>query len=244
MHTVVLEVCAGLGNRLRAMVSGFCAAEEIGRSLRIVWGLEPSCGASFEQLFENEFPGVIFYKSMPAGTKKTMCLSPADWLAVKDMDAPIVIKSYGQFTENRERFLYWLRQLRPRREIVEATDPIFLLGPVVGIHMRRGDHVKCIANSPTSLFIDAMRRYPKDTVFFVASDSDEDRERLEWQFPGQVRTVAQNLVRDTAAGMVDAMKDFVALSRCSEILGTKGSSFSEMAAAYGDKPLHQLFIKG
>ena len=235
MHTVVVEVCAGLGNRLRAMASGFCVAEELGRPLRIVWPWEPSCGATFDQLFENEFPGVIFYKTMPA-VKKTMCLSPADWAAVKDTDGPIVIKSYGQFTENKERFLYWLRQLRPRPEILAALT-MFSYGPVVGVHMRRGDHVKCIADSPTGLFISAMRRYPSSTLFFVASDLNTDRDILEHLFPGQILTVARTLVRDTAAGMVDAVKDFVALSKCSEILGSKGSSFSDMAAAYGDVPL-------
>jgi hypothetical protein len=33
--------------------------------------------------------------------------------------------------------------------------------------------------------------------------------------------------------MQSALKDFVALSRCSEVLGSKGSSFSELAAVYG-----------
>jgi hypothetical protein len=166
--------------------------------------------------------------------KKTMCLTPADWAAVKDTDGPIVIKSYGQFTENRERFLFWLRQLRARPEILEA---IAIGNGVVGVHMRRGDHMKCIADSPTTLFIDAMRRYPSSTFFFVASDSDADRDTLEQLFPGQILTVARTLVRDTTVGMTDAVKDFVALSRCSEILGSKGSSFSDMAAAYGDVPL-------
>ena len=234
MHTVVLEVCAGLGNRLRAMASGLCVAEELGRPLRIVWPWEPSCGACFDELFDNTFPAwVQFYRNMPV-VKKTMCLTPADWAAVKDTDGPIVIKSYGQFTENRERFLFWLRQLRARPEILEA---IAIGNGVVGVHMRRGDHMKCIADSPTTLFIDAMRRYPSSTFFFVASDSDADRDTLEQLFPGQILTVARTLVRDTTVGMTDAVKDFVALSRCSEILGSKGSSFSDMAAAYGDVPL-------
>jgi hypothetical protein len=221
------------------MASGLCVAEELGRSLRIVWPWEPSCGACFDELFDDTFPDwVQFYRNMPV-VKKTMCLSPADWAAVKDMDAPIVIKSYGQFTENKERFLFWLRQLRPRPEILAAIEPVVKHAPV-GVHMRRGDHVKCIADLPTTFFIDAMRSYPSSTFFFVASDSDSDRDTLEQLFPGQILTAARTLTRDTIVGMTDAVKDFVALSRCSEILGSKGSSFSDMAAAYGDVPLRYV----
>jgi hypothetical protein len=40
--------------------------------------------------------------------------------------------------------------------------------------------------------------------------------------------------------MNDAVTDFIALSRCKKILGSYASSFSELAALYGDVPLEVI----
>jgi hypothetical protein len=240
MDSMILQVCAGLGNRLRALVSGICVAEELGRSIRILWPKEPACGSTFAELFDEaatDFPPWIrVYDSLPLQSlEPQMCLSPADWDKIKTTKT-IAIKSYGKFTRNDERFTYWLRRLTPHKALTTDT---FRMQIPVGVHLRRGDHTKCIMTSPIGLFIDAMRSRP-DTKFFVASDSEADHRMLESRFPGRILRAAKTLERGTQAGMADAMKDFIGLSRCSEILGSDGSSFSEMAAAYGGIPLLKI----
>jgi hypothetical protein len=47
----------------------------------------------------------------------------------------------------------------------------------------------------------------------------------------------------TQKGMNDAVLDFMALSRCKKILGSYASSFSELAALYGDLPLEVVIEK-
>jgi hypothetical protein len=241
---IILEVCAGMGNRLRSLVSGLCAAEELGRPLKIIWPYEPSCGVSFAQLFDlaaTKLPSwVSVDASVSVAAKQQMCLTTADWDKQKTNSGIIYIKSYGQFyTSNPSRFLYWLQSLQAYPIIIEGLDAIFASAKnkVVGVHIRRGDHTKAIALSPTKDFIQVMRMYPATTFFFVASDSDAERKTLERAFPGRILTAAKNLSRDNPVGMVDSLRDFIGLARCSEILGSDGSSFSEIAALYGGCPL-------
>ena len=50
---LVLEVNAGLCNRIRAFVSGLCWAEKLNRRLVVCWPDEkPECAATFSNLFQ------------------------------------------------------------------------------------------------------------------------------------------------------------------------------------------------
>jgi len=48
---IIIEPIAGLANRLRATVSGMCAAEDVGRPLTIIWEKDRHCDADFADLF-------------------------------------------------------------------------------------------------------------------------------------------------------------------------------------------------
>jgi len=113
----------------------------------------------------------------------------------------------------------------------------FLAKGAVGVHIRRGDHTKAKQFSPLSAFINAMDAEPADTVFVVATDSANERMTINEQYKGRVWFPAETLSRMTQKGMEGAVLDFIALSRCKKILGSYNSSFSELAAMYGDVPL-------
>jgi hypothetical protein len=112
----------------------------------------------------------------------------------------------------------------------------------MGIHIRRTDHLAAIQKSPTEAFIKAMREYPPETRFFVATDSEAERNALKVVFGQRILTIATVLNRETFVGGVDAFLDFLGLSLCSEILGSAESSFSQMAAAYGGCPLKVIRV--
>jgi hypothetical protein len=83
-----------------------------------------------------------------------------------------------------------------------------------------------------------MHTYPKDTVFFIATDDNREWDTLSRVFPVErLIRATTNSSRDTSEGVRGAFIDFLCLAACAEILGSAGSSFSEMAAAYGDRPL-------
>ena len=238
---IYLRACAGFANRLRATVSGICAAEEAGRAIQISWPYERAFVGNFQEFFDMEasqLPSwVTFDQQMDSSKAEVLCLTPEDWHAQAKNTGPIHIKSYAKFYQTA-RYDFWLRSLKPRREFVERVEEIFRGKPPVGIHIRRTDHWRCIAESPTGEFVRIMDQYPPGTVFFVASDSDEERIVLRAKYsPARILTGATILDRTMTVGTKHAFVDFLALSRCSEIVGSWTSSFSEMAAAYGDVPL-------
>lgn len=109
----------------------------------------------------------------------------------------------------------------------------------VGVHIRRTDHQDCIANSPTSAFIKAMEEEPDDTVFYIASDDELERKNLEKKF-GKERIKYNNMAdlsRGTIQGMEDAVVDLYVLAGMDKILGSEGSSFTDMAAMINGTPI-------
>ncbi len=233
-----IELLAGMANRLRAMISAICWAEDRGLSLHVIWSAnDPACMARFESLFErSSLPRWVTVDMGPMMGEGTMILSPGDMKAHPDATQ---IRSYGHFYQkDPERWLRYLRALRPAKSLI-PNHPFFEQ-KAVGVHIRRGDHVKAKTQSTSAAFIKAMDAEPVDTVFVVATDSSTERILFNEQFNGRVWFPATSLSRMTQKGMNDAVTDFIALSRCKKILGSYASSFSELAALYGDVPLEVI----
>jgi hypothetical protein len=251
---VSIQPCAGLANRFRALVSAICAAKDLARPLEIEWLEEPgTCAVRFEELFDvASLPaGVAMARAAPSPVPRPtheMCLSPGDWEQQKIRHAagPIRIRSYGQFHQSDPaRWLDTFRALRPLPHLDARVTALFTLAkgaPVVGVHIRRTDNRKAIEKSPTEIFYPKLDSYPPGTMFFIASDDERERVGLVSRYPGRVLLAARRLDRFSSHGGVDAFVDFLCLARCREIVGSAGSSFSEMAAAYGDKPLTVLTL--
>jgi hypothetical protein len=70
--------------------------------------------------------------------------------------------------------------------------------------------------------------------FIVATDDQEVREGLLKEFGPRCSLPSLTLSRRTEEGMISGVTDFFALSKCPLILGSVASSFSEVAAWYGD----------
>jgi len=160
---------------------------------------------------------------------------------------PLRIKSHGQFhRSDPDRWLYYLRMLKPADMIQCMSDDAFAkvvpgTTAIVGIHIRRGDNEKSIKESPSELFWEAMNTYSSTTMFYLATDSFDERIEALMRFPGRILCGSDMIIgRNDPFGCREGMVDFYSLSRCSEILGSYYSSFSEMAAAYGDVPLRIL----
>jgi hypothetical protein len=241
---IYLRVCAGFANRLRATVSGICAAEEAGRPIQISWPYEPTFAGRFTDFFDLEAsalpPWVTFDQPMDSSQPEYICHTMGDWEQQLSRPGaePVYLKSYAQFYRGA-RFEHWLYALKPHKKYLERLLKLFgeLAAPPVGIHIRRTDHWKSIKESPTEAFVCAMDEYPPGTVFFLASDSEEERIILRQKYPGRILIGAGILGRRDTVATTEGFVDFLGLSMCSEILGSSGSSFSEMAAAFGTRRL-------
>ena len=229
-----LQVCAGLCNRLRALVSGVCWAEEFGRPLIIYWfSGNIECPARFDVLFDKDsLPCWVTVKDENlVGGKK--CFQPVNFTYTKtDM---IKIYSHGQFHDSdKERWLNHLRRLQP---ISFLKERLLTTTNFVGVHIRRGDNKKARELSTTELFLDAMKMERDDTSFVVATDCEDTRRLLEETFPGRYRFPARNLNRTLEIGIQEAVIDFFSIAQCPKLLGSANSSFTDCAAMYGNSEL-------
>lgn len=243
--TLVLQVCAGMANRLRALVSGICLAEDLKKKLHVIWPAnEPSCMARFSDLFDPaSLPAWVKVDLGPLEGDHVMVLSPEDMTNYINSSSTTPIKSYGWFHQtDLPRFYARFMALRPaysvQHELAKLAPLKHRPEHLVGVHIRRGDHEKSKQVSTLDVFIQAMNNQPASTHFLVATDSSKERQELIKIF-GQERLTfpANALSRMTLRGMQDALLDFLALSQTDKILGSYASSFSEMAAIYGRIPL-------
>jgi hypothetical protein len=235
---IVVEAYGGLGNRLKALVSAMCAGSDLGKDARVIWKVTGDCGAKFSDLFEAVVvPRVFVHDELSVGYVQHDCDTQTQWDDVSGTKTVTYLKSGARFhTTADAEFAGFLKGLKPQNAIAADVAALGDLSAVVGVHIRSKENAVSVASSPQAAFVTAMTALPSTTKFFVAADSDDVRLPLEAAFPGRIVTVAKDLTR-SKDGLEDALKDFLALSQCSQVLGSKGSSFSEMAALYGGKTL-------
>jgi hypothetical protein len=238
--TITLEVLAGLGNRLRALVSGICLAEDMEESLHVIWPAnDPACMIRFDDLFERKSLPRWVHIDMGPLEGKSLEIDTEEQISQWKVSSPRVpIKSHQSFYKyGSDRWLQILRSLKPVQEILSQVSHPFLNEAFVGVHIRRGDHVKSKTFSPLDLFIEAMRQEAETTKFIIATDSANVKRELQAIFGERVWFPATSLSRMTRQGMQSALLDILYLAKSSKILGSYDSSFSQVASLYGNVPL-------
>jgi hypothetical protein len=238
--TITIEVLAGMGNRIRAMISAICLAEDLGETLHIIWAAnDPACMIRFQDLFSAGIPSWVQVDMGPLEGQSIQINTEEECQSWIKSSPRISIKSHNAFYEkNSSRWLKHLWALKPHAQIGTVLGKSFPSNSnIVGVHIRRGDHKKAREHSPLEAFIDAMNKEPESAKFIVATDNASVKRELQTVYGDRVWFPANSLSRMTRAGMQDALLDFMALSKCSKILGSYDSSFSEMAALFGNVPL-------
>ena len=241
--TIHLDVVAGLANRIRALISGICMAEDLGTTLVVHWyPFNRACACRIETIFDMRFfPSFVSFSDEPLNAARE-CLSAADMIKFRDLyraKGTIEIKSYGRFhTTDSGRWLRHLRSTKPSPDIsleLETRLADIDFSKVVGIHIRRGDNEKAIQQSPFQGF----KKYLESTdqQFLLVTDDAVIKDMLTSLFSDRCFTAARMLSRESQEGMKEAAIDFFALTRCPSILGSACSSYSEIAALYGDSKL-------
>lgn len=114
----------------------------------------------------------------------------------------------------------------------------------IGVHIRRGDNEESIINSPTELFINEIRDgIKKGNNYYLCSDDENIKTTFLNEFGSKAiitpsgRGISR---RDTTEGIKQATVELFALSRCSKIIGSYYSSFSDMASCLGGKELKTI----
>ena len=98
----------------------------------------------------------------------------------------------------------------------------------VGVHIRLNEEWKQWNRSNgagTSQFIRVMKKYPKDTKFFLASCDVAVADEIKKAFPDRILELPEK----DYLGDIDAIADLYLLAEGKELIATFGSSFSEVA---------------
>lgn len=257
---IYFEVEAGLCNRLRGTVAAYNFAKDKGQPLTIIWKSDVNCNLKFQSYFLinadipvnvidfNCMGRDIFHKMEHQVNKLREKVMKKKCSIV--MMRTVKVEELKQVTASENVYLstchHWygendfsIFQLQP--EIAQKVDELKAScgDNCVGVHIRRTDHRDCIQKSPTEAFIREMKKEPEDTVFFIASDDEAERQNLIRVF-GEKRIKYQknvDLSRGTIQGMENAVIDLYMLSKTRKILGSSGSSFSETAGMIGNIPV-------
>jgi hypothetical protein len=143
---------AGLGNRLRVLLSGKAIAEATGREFAMQWQPTDACGCTFDRLFENEWnvkSDAFFDYKKAYILGNTPWNSYPEWLSLKD---PAVFVFHYAFLFQPSRFVQHqplegrarqlMRELRPLDPLLNRIQNFrecHFRSRMIGVHLRRGD---------------------------------------------------------------------------------------------------------
>lgn len=152
----------------------------------------------------------------------------------------VCFKSSGPFCD-KNHFAEVRYSLEPRKELLDRAKTImepYKGKKIVGIHIRRTDHTISIENSPLEKFIEFMDQQEEGTYFYLATDEESTRQKLESRYNVIPRiTYSNQATRRSSDGMKDAYVEMLCLSMCDRIFGSYGSTFSMISAYMGQKRL-------
>jgi len=219
------------------MASAMVAAEEVGRPLRIIWTAQYNIFVGeFAKIFCDKFPPWVTIEDCADPNhywlRAKLVKNEAEWLALKG--EPVLKSYYAFYKEGSPRWLEHLRSFQFAPEFHQKYESIVGNNKPIGVHIRRTDNERAIKFSPSSEFWREMAQHTG--MFYVASDSEEERVTAMQQFPGRI-LIGPSRILGRTAGCFDAVLDFYCLSRCSTIIGSYYSSFSEVASQYGGSTL-------
>jgi len=260
----VVELQGGLANRLRALWSAHAFALRYRRPVLVLWPLTAELGCAHQQLFTLSSP-VRLISVDPARPLQGLLLRLARWLFSSlclGLNRPVDAgEAWGRPLRYAPGWLpfQWIQtcaEFEACQHLAAPFAPLPALrqraasllaearsggAPLLGVHIRRSDHRLSIAASDTASFIRAMqeqlRGQPASRFLLCTDDPTEVAplralfgDRLHWSAPAC-------LDRSRQQGAIEAMVDFLALAGCDAILGSHLSSFSLLAARYGNVPL-------
>jgi hypothetical protein len=245
MGMLVLRVQGGFCNRLRSIVSACLWAEDLGAGLVIHWPEEPGhMACRIDEILDTRtIPGLVSFHTGYLRNARQV-LSHEDMESVLEVQklldsGDIRIESYSIFHKDLAqmtgRGLGILRAIQINPSIQKSVERV--KGGSIGIHIRRTDHVKCIAASPLALFEDYLDKADRGN-FFLATDDAEVKASLKQKFTKHfISSPVTKVGRLSKEQQIHGVIDWLLLQGCTSIVASRGSSFSELAAWRAGIPL-------
>jgi len=242
MGMLILRVQGGFCNRLRAIVCGSLWAEDLGTGLVIHWPEEPGhMACRIDEILDTRtIPGLVSFHTGYLRNARQV-LSHEDMKSVMDVQVllgsgEIRIESYSIFHKDFvSRGIEILRAIQIHPSIQKSVERV--KGGSIGIHIRRTDHVKCIAASPLAVFEDYLDKAERGN-FFLATDDAEVKASFKEKYKNHfITSPVTKLGRLSKEQQIHGVIDWLLLQGCTSIVASRGSSFSELAAWRAGIPL-------
>ena len=146
----------------------------------------------------------------------------------------VYISSYNPFTpyEIEESLGNIFKPVQELQDIIDSIRSSYAKN-TIGLHIRRTDNLVAIKNSPIEKFykfIDDEIKKDNEVKFFLATDSQEVKELLKKKYPQRILFYNSTLNRNSLQGMKDAVVELYCLGYTSKILGSQGSTYTNLAS--------------
>lgn len=136
---------------------------------------------------------------------------------------------YNRIPENvKNAYKKYFDALRPSKEVERRMGQLPVPKHYVGVHIRLNEEWRQWNRSNGSgvrQFVRVMKKYPKETKFFLASCDAGIAKQVKEVFPGRILELPQKDYLDD----IDAIADLYFLAKSDKLIVTFGSSFSEVA---------------
>ena len=257
----LMATCSsGMCNRLLVIAGSLRLAEKTGRQFSLYWPENDQLACPFDRLFTNPFAmvrepelhlllrtefTVKFYNAWRNGHPLYTEIAPdgdphADIVVIKAWCFPQFAAEACDRTLELDMRAHLLT-LQPAAEILAEADSFALPGQVMGVHIRRGDHLEEFGESRDEHFMsimDALAQIRSELCFFLATDDRATEERFQRRYGDRLLTFRkQGGGRHDIRGGQEALIDLLLLSRTMAIVGNVRSTFSLTAAKWGGRPV-------
>ena len=259
MKSLIVYLKNGLANRLRSLASAGILAEYTERKLFVNWTPSKVCNVEWQDLFLNQsescpIPLSSFQLGIDLHDDSVIPRSLSrdiPRILVNDEPYQIAVHTCRNFqpegmkdeayADAKSLFYKNLRSVEIVQKAIDDMQRRYFDGcNVIGIHIRRNDHLIYLEKDhrlvcPTSMFVEEMNNIlhtNPGTKFFLATDDKKEEMHIKRLFPGAILVYEKERVsRNTTKGMQDALVDWMLLSKTSRIISPYMSSFSGEAGA-------------
>jgi hypothetical protein len=264
MKLLILRPVGGLGNRLITIASAKSYALKTNRKLLVLWDVNSDAAIKLEDILSVEGIKIIninllnlslFLRFISGRIASFSVKSDREFqVYLNNIDKTKWDKHFIDIFESQRimyitscrRFFSYTNELfnntfKFRNDFIKTQIPKeFLKDEFIGIHIRRGDHVKVIKTNRLELFeIRISQILQKETQerFYLASDSEDVLVSLKSRYPNSIFYLQGAKNRNDSNGINHAFIELYILSKAKYIIGSKGSTFSVLASKFGNNKL-------
>ena len=253
-HYIIVQPQGGLCNRMRTIAGAYKLAQALKKRLVVLWVRNSELNERFHHLFApmpfrviDDHPGSIIQRWLWRIVSRTSYFtliddekmlnsgwrdsSTLDW-AKELVNNSLLICACHDIIKECDYSMFKPRDSIKNRCLVNINDK------VIGIHIRRTDNEKSVSCSPTELFVQKMNEEieaMEAVRFFLATDAPKEEALLKERYGNRIMINPKtSLDRNNPIAIQEALLDLYSLSRCRRIYGSYYSSFSDVAAVWGN----------